>query len=575
VDAIEFAVHNNSMSSFNVVFVGNDSSYYNRVAQVISSYSPGLNLSFSTLSIPVGDKFKNDALKLFYKNPQFIFLDLSSDPDTQVRFCQLLSKSLPFSQIPLVGMLDTTLEVKYKRKIIGSGIWALHIKGLEVEGSAYLFKAFLDKEKANFPTFATSNLEFRVETSVYVRIGLITPQYIHVESDFDFPLEKTVSLLTNLNDEFPFSQFKIIRKFTSNLYYHFSYSYDLEYALGEREDFYGKFPTDDKTDSNEIKIIDQKGKEKDRNSTLKKNIVKPSQKFSNLKQYMKLGEEGKKDLILKQSRFLEEWPKTWPQTRFGKRSRLLIIDQKLSVLTQSKVELDEYSFSISAHAMMDSEVTYIERIMAGIIVYVLPEKKIVKLSSQENEDLRSQKFEIISKIVNKIKSFSSYRPILVLFNVSLQDRDLLKRIDYKQLLIHETPFDFDLCLQYSQLYEEKGGRLKTHDQSKSYFHKEKRWYLSKNLVRSYGKLKIEIKIISFSEFILEFISPIPIPDRAILRFEKPFSMFVTVFCSLGKNDENIYRGIIHGVSELTKVKIRQTINGLIAEVKFQENEEEE
>lgn len=568
------------MADIKVLFVGNDAHYYKQMRELIERLYHGIPLSFATIPMPEGKAFKEEALKIYRQTASIIFLDLSSDPSVQIRFCQFLSRSLPFSQIPLVGMLDTTLEVKYKRKIIGSGIWALHMKGIELEGSAYLMRTFLEKEKAQFPTYATTRLEFKAEVSTYVRIGYVTPTYIHIESDLNFPLDSRVSLLTNLSEDFPFTQFTVKRKMESNLYYHYPYAYDLEYALKDKKEFWGKVAIEDEEGIAGKKQGKGEKKEGEAAAPEKKppKAKKLSQTFSHYSN-ASFSDADEAEKAKKRSEFLAAWPKTWPETKSGKRTRMLIIDDDFGVLSQSKTDLDELSLSISAHAAVDPEGKLVERIKAGIIVYVFEERPVVEtpedeevVISPEQQEKNNKELAALKSIISRAKSLPGYTPFFILFNAPMDTETLAQDLGYPSLMAHETPLDFDLCLQYAYMYEEKGGRKKTHDQNASYHDKEKRWYLSKNLVKSYGKLKIEIKFKVFSEMIVEFDCPVSLPERCILRLDTPYNLFISVMAKTGK--EEGYRGMIHGVSEITKVKIRRTINGLIGEEKHKGDDEE-
>ena len=158
------------------------------------------------------------------------------------------------------------------------------------------------------------------------------------------------------------------------------------------------------------------------------------------------------------------------------------------------------------------------------------------------------------------------------FGSEKEDLSVLKQdLNYDRILPIKKDFSLQLTLEIIKSFEEKEGRLLTHDPSLSFAKKEKRYYLDKNDLRSIVKSEHPIEIYSMSETFFSLMAPSSILEKTVIKIEDPFEMGLTL---IGKDSEDkSSMALVNGISSKNMAELRQLINRMIQEKKDTKEEE--
>ena len=130
-------------------------------------------------------------------------------------------------------------------------------------------------------------------------------------------------------------------------------------------------------------------------------------------------------------------------------------------------------------------------------------------------------------------------------------------------------FSLQLTLNIIKSFEEKEGRLLTHDPSLSFASSEVRYYLDKHAVRSIVKSEHMINVHSMSETFFSLTVPSNIMEKTVIKIEDPFEMGLTLIDKEGddKSEEKSSLALVNGISSSNMAELRQLINKMIKDKK--------
>ncbi|MCB9062913.1 MAG: hypothetical protein H6622_15430 [Halobacteriovoraceae bacterium] len=565
------------MKAKKIAYIGKDKSYWTTIQHRFSESYKQFEFEFVQL-VGKDPKFYQDIfLKIFAFKPDIIFLDLSENTNYQKKLATMISTENSMKHVSTVGLVDT----KEAADEIGlTGLQFIHVKCGEYHDVVYDPFIFRWPKAAKKTEFARARFQHQVNLIERLRIGYITKECVHIETNLDLEIGDTVVLETKIPEKINKSKyFKVKKKSIENLYYNFKYNYDLELTFLDRPDV-------EKKDESGIRIYGEKEA---------KHILN----------------EYENELPIYKKR-MKDWVQDNLDDRNEKSMKILIIDKELKFMEGQEKPLDEFSFTIRFQSFLSQELYEIEQIRPNILAIEFWEtneeesqdddKKNMaqaprKLDKEEIPGDDRSPVDLLSQIISKVKSMQDYRPFVILFNCKrFSSASFQDSYRYPFIMANQKPMTLGLVTDMSELYRTKqDAKEKTLIQQKIQLlkktdpqkyrnitandFKEDRFYIKKSLPLSICKFSHTITINSLTETELVFTSKVVLQStRFEMRF--PIDMFICTIPIEGQPYKKesggfMYRALIYGVDETAKKKLRQYVNEIFFSSLNEERQKEQ
>jgi hypothetical protein len=568
-----------------IVYSGNDLSYWKAIQQRFLSNYNHLKFDFEELYDSDPNEYQNTFLNFLEKTPSIIYIDFSANLQSQLQLALMLKRVSTTQNIPMVGLIDDT---KHAQKCWTSGVDFIHVKCGEMHDVVYDPFALGFPKEAVKPDFARARLTQQAELYDDIRIGYIAADYIHAEGNLFLRKGEIVEIETQLSkDIIPSNKFIVGEVKTSDLYYDYNYSYDLEML------FVDKPAVDDEEMAAALQI---------------ENVTDRELKIKVMKEKVELQMADFDNDLLNSKKAHKDWLLDHIDMSHPKKTKILLIDSLMKVLEKEKKPLDQYHFTIRCQTVLTEDYHELERGRPNIIAMKFaetvnpkdyndmdPEDAAVAMKEKEQE-YEAEAMAKIRMMMDWVKSIKGYNPFVILFNCenfsSKAFQDSLKYplvITYKGDMVLETILDMAELFEkkqeknYKDKLREKLASLKKEDPQKygrlreSDF-VEDRYYVRKSnpLSHAYTKHEIMLKAMTESEvhFLVDkeldlvnyrLVEPCEVSVKLIPQDEKPF---------VKDSGQLLYKGLIHATGEDEKKDIRKFVNEIFFSGINQEREKE-
>lgn len=492
-----------------VVYLGSDTEYWQELQKKYREYFSDIEYEFHHVWSNDFGRFHHVIVDISKIKPDIVLLDYTHKPLKVLTVARNLTRVL-FNLKSLVGLWDAQADEHLIHESNTTGVPVNHIKGVEfgeiVAHSLYLLEP-KDKYLREFAKADLKNDPLPLQVSHQMRVGFVTPEYIHVEHDLIPSSKVSFQLKSHFNPPIP-KNFKMLRQINDNYYYNYlnssDFAFDFEVKLEEKDD----------------------GKKKKASF------------------WEKAEAEQEKEKI-------EKFFKLYEERNFPKRTKLLIIDKLLRIFNIAPMPLDEYPYSIRVVKGIDEEGEVIKRMKAGIICYSCPEGKE----------------GILGTIMSSIKSVSGYEPFVFVFHSSWTSEQLQQHYSYQRVMATKGNFELEDLINFCESYSKSDGRAKSHSQKISYHNQEKRMYIDKNKPESYVEYEFEVKVEEISETHLKFKCQEVLPLWSTYKLNHPIQLYMTIAKEISRSDEEgEYMAFLHGIGELERAELRKIVNKTIYDV---------
>ena len=534
-------------NEISIVYVGNDDSYWGKIQDKYKRMYPEINFCFEIIQKPEKEKIKTVIHKLTTNNYQIIYLDYTGDDPEMLRLANNLQRDPTTSDAAIVALLDSMESRRSLTVSLSFGIYLNFIKSDDLSSVVHHPMCIAFPEKSKDTEYALARIGFDAIATTNFKIGYITQEYIHLECDFEFELDREIKIKTNFILDTPLTNiYKIKSTRNYNLYSNFEHAYDFEYNH-----------TDPKQVDHINSDITKKQKEFEENPK-DKNIKYDLDELTN--SLTLIQKESEVD-VNKRIQAIANFIELNSGKSASKKTRLLIFDRKMRFLFNEPKHIDTYNFSCRFLSQpIGGEKCFIKKTTPGVIA--------VHLDSPNESITLDQPTDInrLKKMIEQVKSLNLVNPFFVIFNIEIPTGELISELQYPSLIATTNPLDFELLKQIIESYEEKGGRKITHlkyDQSREDIPK---FIISKYDPRSYGffDLQFSVKAISETDILFTCVDKIPLYTSFYVKY--PVKMTVTVVppkknsrLAIEKGD---YYGLISGLGESEIAGLRQFVNKL-------------
>jgi len=565
-----------------ILYIGSDKGYWSSISNRFKVNYPHVDFDFISLPPCNMDTVNSQILECLEINPSFVYLDLSKIEQPLYQLGQYLKRTTAFSNIPVIGLIE---DMDKLEETLLLGFDFVFIKCAEIHDVIYhpYFKRYPKEALKKDFALARTTIESKIVETL--RIGYFAEDYMHVECDSNFNVGDILKIKTSLPEDCVKSKyFTVKQKPTKDLYYSYKYSYDLEYKLIDDLVF-------NEEDIEEAKkIADEK---------VRKNAI--DHLLSGRKQ--KIEEHEKSKIKLKKA--IKAWINDNKDAKVAKRTKVLIVDSRLSFLGSEKRRLDSFPCTIRMETELSDDFIQIDHYLPQLIVFKIPDVVLTAdeelLPEDKKQEIKargeSKLTEFFSRLVAKVNSIEDYTPFIIIFNCkSFTSKAFQDTFRYDFILTNPNRIDLDMILKMADLYQTKQDekfkkviqdkilKLRKEDPIKygklnpSDF-EENRFYVSKKhkLSRASYVQKIQIKGVSESEVI--FLTEYEL-ELGNYGLNDPFPMVIRLVPHDGKPYQNqdgkfLYKSLIHSIGESEKKELRRHINDIYTAHKKEEREKEE
>ena len=586
-----------SSGGHKVAFVNLDLTAKDTIQREFSYRYPRQELSFVDFSLSDKEDFQHLLVKFMDLKPLMIYFDFTFHEDIILAFLYFFGRDNFFHNIPLIGLSES------KRKVIayrGINIDFVFVKGREVHDMVYAPMAICMPRVAQKSNFAQAKIEKKASLIDDMRVGYVTQDYIHVESNFLLNAGEVVDITTGFPvKNIPSKKYRVKSIKHHDLQYKFKYGYNLEPLFVDRPKFeYSEYEKVIKGESSESMKV--------------KKMIK-------MKREHHISIENWKERIQISKKRHKEWVDNRVRDpSLDKKAKVLVVDQSMSLVKENDLKvLEKLPYHIYFQAFLKDDLNEIELIRPSVVA-IRPEadfdipKEAQQLvfdieESEEGEDLSDERemtpeeadaLDKLSKLIDKIKSLENYNPIVLFFRAASMDSKALQET-YSYPLIACYGGDPHLNLLGGIVdSKEKKRRQKKDDLIKSKVNELKKrfplkyrslrfndfirphYFLDRKDVMSLCSLESEITIYKLTESEMSFFSHRDLP-LGNFRINFPVGMSIHIIpidndkMYLEKDGVKLYRALIHSIYETDKKFLRQYVNEFFSPDKNRQRQKEE
>jgi hypothetical protein len=573
------------LKSKNVIYIGDDLNYWSSVKENIIESYPSYVLTFHTVFDPNPDNYLQMYYDILMLNPIIVYVDFTTNLESQIELSSLLYRENRTKSTIQVGLVENSASVK---KVKSIPLHFTHVKcGEEFDVVYDPFKYLINKVPK--PKFAIA--KFQKESFIHdkLRVGYISPEFLHVETNLNFEVDQVVELELGLPKRIVKSRKFLVRKKSSdNLYYDYKYSYRLDLFFIDKPDLVVI----------QQNIFDERPEISE--AELKEAVVK--QYKIDLEEYNAFHRKAKLDF--------RAWVLDNLSSNTIKTTKILLVDPMMDFLKGIKTPFYKTPYIVRCQTIVSEELKEIDILKPQIIGLQISHdtdghpknfwNKNDKNKDVDDEDAKRQQLrDFFRALVTKIKSVKNYSPFLVIFNCDMYNSvEFQKYFGYALAMAYEGPLSFDVIQNMGQIFEKKQKTTRDELVKKKVLMLKKQdpikyktlavndfdelfFYVKKTSPLAFARYKIPIILTRMSESLVQFLCDQEL-DYQSFELDEPTSMSVTLN---DDDDDNLftkeskklkYQALIHSIDENGKKKIRQFVNEIFfSHVNEQRKQEED
>ncbi len=510
-----------------IVYIGNDTAYWQTIQNRFKSTYIGMEFEFSRFTAVDRSTCQNVMRDTVLMHPEIVYVDLSFARDWQLKLAHFLRRENSTRKIPLVGLVESKDMLKH---CAGTGMTFTHLKCGEYHDVVFDPMALAFPKEAKSAQFAKAKMSQETQMVEDFLVAYYTATSMHVEGNLK--LEKGAKVqITHAVPPKVFSSEKFIVKDvgTTNLYYDYKYSYDLEYVYVD-----------------EPVLAPERAADAEAQKEHK-------QAMANFKLEL---EKAKKKT--------KEWVSQNSNGHELKQTKILAVDPELAFMAEGGMSLQDCAYPVRAQSILSEDLDEIPRIMPHIIAYQFQEGA---------PEIENPRFEQLKAIVTRSKAISNYAPFLLIFNTKKYASKFLQdKLGHQQLMAQGQSMTMELLNNMANIFEEKLVKSEASKKRGLQFFPDKKSPLAN------AHINYDISILAMSESELTIMTPAELQITAY-RMGYPTPMSVTVVPADGKlfvqdRGQFIYRALLHAIGEDDKKSLRQYVNTIFCAPNVEKREKD-
>lgn len=512
-----------------ILFVGRDVRFFDRIKDEANSNYPELEFEFQTLTFESNFAAQDLFCEINSSPVDIIYIDLTQDSVQGLYLAKLISRNNELHKVSMVGLLSVNGDASEQllRNALNSGFKIIHYKSVEIFEVIYDPISLLDVDKAHTRELVVGKNMGEVEILQPLRVNYVEDNHFRIETN-SYLKEGEIMEVDNhpLIEIMPSKKLYVDRFTGRDLYYNRRFSYDLEFIYIDNDFFsssnknwliYKKLKSSQNLDSESVEDIDEAIREE-----VLSDMEKRKQAFSGIKQK------------------IDKWIETYSPLSTPKVLKIMIFDHSLEIFKQMNCRIEDFPFSLNFQTKVVGDAYQIKRSTPHLIVF--------------NFDERENSFEAFDTIMRKVKSLVDYSPAIVVSNFTHNKESLLKKYSYKNLIVFSEDIQLEEISKMASMLDSKK-RLSVNSE---------RVYPKSKDLHSFISMRRTISIVSASEIILYLKSDTKMPVFTVFEMKTPIKMLLTIVPfkegELRPEGDDIYRALIHGISERERQILRVLIN---------------
>ncbi len=511
------------MKTIKFVYLGEDQQFIKSVQGNLDEFYKDLGIQIEIKSLKSMKEAKAFIVNKETQSYKLFIVDFSAHYDIYIFVARTLGIQNNYKTIPMMGLTGVENTDENFLGGIFAGCKAIFIKGIEYSATVnFAIQLYNPKfiRPINWPSGEFS--EDEADCFVGFKLNYFTKDYVHAETNLTLPINEEIVLNTEIANKLGVSKFKVLREHTTNYYYNLLRIYDLEILANTK-----------RIEPN-LGLIDPEKRE-------------PPGKV-----------EGKAlEIFLEFKRKLEKWIITNIKQSAPKQSKIIVIDQELTIYNQLDKNPDKYPFYLTIHRYFLPDFESIRKVRSDFIVIVLDPEGVKEVKNSIN---------LLPELIKKIQEFPDYSPFIFLFNCGLAQGDLQKKYNYKNILTYQGGFDFNLLKKIMEKFEGARAVKESPENLKKSPSRENRFYIGKEQKESLAFHPFKIKITGINETTISFKTTYVLEDYMVLKLEFPSKFWLTVLPPEKGAKPKVYGHLkgytaaINGIGELEKNQLRVYIN---------------
>lgn len=245
------------------------------------------------------------------------------------------------------------------------------------------------------------------------------------------------------------------------------------------------------------------------------------------------------------------------------KTRIMIIDKKMRLMEGVSERYQDLEYNLFNYPYMLEDFKIIKKVLPEILIVQQDAFEIVNAKGEILEMSLKEKLERLVKQLNE--SFEE-PPILIVFN-----RKKKFECELKYSMSFEGEGSVDLLEKLGKIYQRK---ISPEWKAALRWDSEEDKISSDeiDLIGLKRTIMIEIPIVlkTISEHMVEVKTPMTLNDGAVLFIDNVNPFYISVFKELSEKD--VCKGIVNGIDETYKMKVRRLVNDLIKLPKVKEDE---
>lgn len=245
------------------------------------------------------------------------------------------------------------------------------------------------------------------------------------------------------------------------------------------------------------------------------------------------------------------------------KTRIMIIDKKMRLMEGVSERYQELEYNLFNYPYMLEDFKIIKKVLPEILIVQEDEFEIV---NSEGQILQMPIKDKLDRLAKQLEESFEEPPILLIFN---RKKKFISSLKY--CMNFEGEGSVELLEKLGKIYQknispEWKASLKWDSEEDKISSDEI------DLIGLKRTIMIEIPIVlkTISEHMVEVKTPMPLNDGAVLFIDNLNPFYITIFKELSEKD--VCKGIVNGIDETYKMKVRRLVNDLIKLPKIKEDE---
>jgi hypothetical protein len=510
-----------------IKYIGNDLKYWSKLKHEFARHYQRFTLHFYQQSVDENTNARQLFVKTYQENISIIYVDFSINPKTLLYFCKLINRNNITRLSSLVALHNLNQGDLYIKNDILAGVRLSYFKHDEVDDTVFGPVSLLNVELANDPPYVLGKEIGKSYLQYILRVAYIEDDRCHIETNAPLPLDKIIELENAPLPQFSLSKRVYVKNFSDqDLYYNSRFAYDLEFTYIDDQFFR---TTEESWLTYKIYRDNPLGLEQDtqkRYQDIYDDVVKRKEKIRPVREKVR------------------QWIAIKADEVTPKQLKILVIDNTFSIFQELDTKGGDFPYSINIQNELVSDFYQIKRTRPHLIVLHF-------------DDVNNQ--IVLEKLIKSIQNIDTdnYRPYILVFNF-LSNENLNKKLNYPHILSYAGKLDLDYIAKLAKTLD---GKMKIS-------HNNRRVFFTMQSLDSTLHYKREINIMAINEQVIYFQCDSIVPNWTTFVMQNPAKMLVTTIPhrqgSVYSGIKNCYRGILHGLDEHEKMKLRRAVNKSLA-----------